>query len=363
MKNKYYCLDRILEKNAQYNMIFGERSNGKTYAALKYCLDQYIRFGSQFAIVRREREDFIGKRGSTMFTNLVANNEIDKLTQGLWNDVYYYSGRWYLCCYDGEGKRYTDEQPFAYGFAISSGEHDKSTSYPGIKNIVFDEFLSRKGYLPDEFVQFMNTLSTIIRQRDDVKIFMLGNTVNQYCPYFNEMGLTHIKNMKPGDIDIYRYGDSKLKVAVEYTRSTPGGKKSDTYFAFDNPKLSMITGGTWEIDVYPHCPEKFKPKDIIFTYFIIFDRDVLQCEVVQTETNVFTFVHKKTTPLKDPDRDIIFSTDFDPRPNHYRKITRPTDKLTEKIAYFYKRDKIFYADNETGEIMRNYLMWCGKAVK
>ena len=41
---------------------------------------------------------------------------------------------------------------------------------------------------------FMNVLSTIIRDRENIKIFMLGNTVNKYCPYFDEMGLTFHKS-------------------------------------------------------------------------------------------------------------------------------------------------------------------------
>ena len=31
-KVKYYTLDKILEYNADYNIIYGERSNGKTTA-------------------------------------------------------------------------------------------------------------------------------------------------------------------------------------------------------------------------------------------------------------------------------------------------------------------------------------------
>ena len=38
-KMKFYSLDRILQKHAQYNVIFGERSNGKTYAVEKYALE------------------------------------------------------------------------------------------------------------------------------------------------------------------------------------------------------------------------------------------------------------------------------------------------------------------------------------
>lgn len=360
MKTKYYSLKNILSKNAQYNIIFGERSNGKTYAVLKYGLKQYIKTGEQMAIVRRWKEDFTGKRGSVMFDALVTNGEVSKLTNNEWTGIYYYASRWYLCKFDENGKRISQENPFAYGFAISDGEHDKSTSYPNITTVCFDEFLTRQAYFPDEFILFMNVLSTIIRQRDNVKIFMLGNTVNKYCPYFKEMGLSHVKNMKQGSIDIYNYGSSKLKVAVEYCNESTKGKESDFYFAFDNPKLSMITGGAWEINIYPHCPIKYKPKDIMFTYFIIFNNDTLQCEIVQAENCDFTFIHRKTTELKYPDVDLIYSPDYYPTPNWKRKITKPRTKIEKRITEYYIKDKIFYQDNEVGEIVRNYLMWCGK---
>ena len=38
-KFKYYSLKNIQQKNATYNVIFGERSNGKTYAVLKQALE------------------------------------------------------------------------------------------------------------------------------------------------------------------------------------------------------------------------------------------------------------------------------------------------------------------------------------
>lgn len=362
-KPKFYSLKNILSNNAQYNVIFGERSNGKTYAVLKYAVERYAKHGEQTAIVRRWQDDFTGKRGGTMFNALVSNSEISKATGGEWTDVYYYGSRWFFCRYDENGKREISENPFSYGFSISSMEHDKSTSYPNITTIMFDEFLTRTAYIPDEFVLFMNVISTIVRHRTNVKIFMLGNTVNKYCPYFSEMGLTHVKEMKPGDIDLYRYGDSNLLVAVEYCNtSNKTGKASDLYFAFDNPKLSMITGGAWEIDIYPHCPVKYKPNEILFTYFIQFNGDLLQCEIVQHDDICFTFIHRKTTELKNPENELIYSPDFSPRPNWKRKITKPITDIEKRIAKFYVTDKIFYQDNEIGEIVRNYLIWCGKAV-
>ena len=366
-EQEYYTLAPILREKAHYNLIIGERSNGKTYSVLQKIVNDYANKGSQAALLRRMQEDFIGKRGAGLFEPLIDNGEIEKATNGEWTSVYYYASRWFFCKYEedkrGNTERITDTQPFMYGFALSQMEHEKGTGYPNVKTIVFDEFITRMAYLRDEFVLFMNTLSTIIRSRDDVTIFMLGNTVNKYCPYFDEMGLRHIKDMKQGEIDVYQLKHSSgqiLKVAVEYCKPFAKGKKSDFYFAFDNQKLEMITTGVWEIDIYPHCPYHYKPKNILFTYFIEFDSELLQCEVVQVDDVCFTFIHRKTTPLKHPDTDLVFTTRYDARPNYRRRLTRPRLNLERKIAEFYTTDKIFYQDNEVGELVRNYLLWCNK---
>ena len=361
VKTKYYSLKKILDTKATYNLIIGERSNGKTYAILKYGLERYIQHGEQMALVRRWDTDFRGKNGQTMFDGLESSGLISEMTGGEWTSVYYYGSRWYLCRYLDNGTREKQDIPFCYAFSINAGEHDKSTSYPYITTIFFDEFITRSAYIPNEFILFMNVCSTIIRDRDNVKIFMCANTVNKFCPYFGEMGLTHVQKMKQGDIDLYHYGDSTLTVAVEYCKTSKEGKASDVYFAFDNPKLSMITGGAWEIDIYPHSPYKYAPKDILLTYFIIFDRHTLQCEVINVEDSVYTYIHQKTGDIKNPDRDLIYTPDYDPRPNYRRNILKPTDNIGKRIALLFKTDKVFYQDNEIGEIVRNYLIWCGKS--
>lgn len=362
---KFYSYDKILAKNCKYSIIFGERSNGKTFGALKIALEKFIKsnYTEQSAYIRRFEEDYKGKRGQSLYDGIVAKDLVSELTNGEYTGVKYFSSRWYLTRTTFDGRIIMQEKPFMFGFALNTMEHDKSSSYPNITTVIFDEFITRQYYLTDEFVLFMNVLSTIIRQRDNVKIFMLGNTVNKYCPYFKEMGLKHISEMEQGDLDVYTYSDSKLTVAVEY--STMGNKKSkkasNSYFAFDNPKLQMITGGSWELDIYPHLPHKYLPKDILFTYFIEFEDTILQCEIINIEIDniptCFTYIHLKTTPIKN-DNDIIFSPRYSPSPYHYRNMRRPTDNLSNKIATFFRNEKVFYQDNEVGELIRNYLIWC-----
>lgn len=361
MKNSdFYSLKKINELNATYNVIFGERSNGKTYGVLMHMIRDFWKYRKQFAIVRRWKEDITGRRASDIFSSINSNCEIEKITNGKFSNVYYLAGKFYLCNYDEKGKAIYNQETdlIAFVFALSDTEHNKSISYPNIYNILFDEFITKHTYLADEFVLFMNTLSTIIRQRENVKIFMLGNTVNKYCPYFDEMGLKHILEMKQGSIDVYRYGESNLKVAVEYCSSLQEKKKNNYYFAFNNPKLKMITSGAWELDIYPHLPVKYKPKNVVFTYFIIFNDNIYQCEIISINNELFTYIHKKSTKLKDNDTDIIYSLDYNYKMRYNRSIYKSTNEITSKIAYFFKIEKVFYQDNSVGDAISNYLKLC-----
>ena len=356
--SKYYSTKRINRKNATYNVIFGERSNGKTYALLEQSLRSYFNDGSQMAYVRRWKEDITGRRASRLYSGINENELVKKLSQGEFEGVHYYAGKWYLCNYDEKGKViYNDSNIVAFSFALSDGEHDKSTSFPNIKTIVFDEFLTNRLYLQDEFVLFMNTVSTIVRRRTDVKIYMLGNTVNKFCPYFNEMGLNNVQEMKQGSIDVYHYGESPLTVAVEYCKSNNADSNSEQnkYFAFNNPKLEMITGGSWELSIYPHLPYKYKPKDVLLNFFIEFNDNIYDCEVISLNDIHFIYIHDKTTPIRNPEKHIIYSLEFNPELNYNRSIFRPMNRVQERILWFFKHDRVYYQNNTVGDAVSNYL--------
>lgn len=358
---KYYSLSKIDAKDATYNLIIGERSNGKTYAMLTKVLKQYLKDGKQFAYVRRWKEDITGRRAQRLFASLNEDGSVEKYSNGEYKGIYYYAGKFYLCNYDANGKAiYGDTDIIGFTFALSDGEHDKSTSFPNVTIIVFDEFLTNQLYLNDEFVSFMNTVSTIVRRRTDVKIYMLGNTVNKFCPYFKEMGLENVTKMEQGTIDVYRYGDSKLTVAVEYceTADKKANQQSNKYFAFNNPKLQMITGGAWELSIYPHLPMKYKPMDVLLTFYIIFASEIYACEVISKNDTAFIYIHAKTTPIKDTVNSLIYSLDYNSGMNYNRSVFKPMNKLQQKIAWFFKNDKVFYQDNSIGDAVNNYLKIC-----
>lgn len=361
-KIHYYDIRHLLKDypEAYYYLAIGERSNGKTYSALQYALENYFKTGEQFAYIRRYTEDVRPKHLNSLFNAHSENGEISRLSNGIFSSVDYTSRRFYPYSFDEDKqKRVLSDDPIGYAFDLAGMEHDKSISFPRVTTIIFDEFLSRMGYLPNEFILFMNSLSTIIRTRNNVKIFMLGNTVNKFCPYFAEMGLAHVKEQKAGTIDVYNYADTGLQVVVEYCDplSKKGGKSSDVYFAFDNPQLKMITGGDWEIAVYPHLEYKYRTRDVIQHFFIEFDEAILHCELVVTKNNYFIFVHQKTTPIQDVDKDIVYSSTPHQLWNYKTSFIKERDALSAAIRQMYMENRIYFSTNEVGEIFRNYVKW------
>ena len=89
---KYYSYDKILAKNCKYSIIFGERSNGKTFGALKIALENFIKSGyvEQSAYIRRFEEDYKGKRGQSLYDGVIASGVLKALNTE-WTGVKYFS--------------------------------------------------------------------------------------------------------------------------------------------------------------------------------------------------------------------------------------------------------------------------------
>lgn len=355
----YYSYDDIDKLDAVYNLIIGQRSNGKTYGILHRVIEAYINDNLPSAYIRRQKEEIV--KGNIGFIFDPHIPYIEELSKGKYNSIMYVSHAWYLCRYaetaNGEPKRVaTDKNPFCRAYAISTADTTKGADPGPVKYVVFDEFITRRFYLTNEFVMFQNLLSSIIRNRDNVKIYMLGNTVNKFCPYFADMGLHDISDMDPGTIDLYTVGRSKLKIAVEYCATAPVSKKVSKYFAFENPQLKMITTGAWEIALYRHAPENLDDSEIVLSCFVVFSGKTVQGDIYIYQDYPLLFWHPKTTPLQHPERDIIYYPDsYDGNPLHQVTLSGGNTRAHKLIAQLIRDQKTFYSDNSTGELINNWL--------
>lgn len=356
----YYNIAPIDATGAIYRLIVGQRSNGKTYSVCRHIIEDYFNEGKRGAYIRRYEESITPKNLQSLFNPHLQL--IWELSEHKWNAVFYRAKEFHFCAIDSEGKIIAkDDTAFCITAAINTSENTKGEDRGEVNTIVFDEFMTRSGYLNNEFVRFMNLLSTLIRDRENAVVYMLANTVNKYCPYFAEMGLKNIDKLQQGEIAVYSYGTSELTVAVELCDEVQATKQTASkYFAFDNPQLQMITRGAWEFQIYPRAPYKILPEDIILKFYIQFAEQLLACEVVHSTlkqycNDVFIFVHPQTKDVSVDDFTIMYVSDFSSCRMHVRYLKDQPTEGHKLIYSLIQRKAVCFSDNDTGEVFRNWL--------
>ena len=361
MNDKYYDIRKLIQCNSEYLIAFGEKSNGKSTACQMVLCISYWLFDAQSVLLRLYNEDFLKGRAEKMFKG-IPKGFISDLTNNEWEDIKYKNYGWYFIKIDKEKNEIIwDEKPFCFRQCILNA--GSSFQMPDVELILFDEFIRKdtQRNVPDEFVEFETVVSTIKRNKTSLQIFMCGNSVSYHSIYWIEMGLKNIRNQKQGSIDTYTYGSSSLSVSVEYCETPKGkDKESNKYFAFNNPKLEMISNGRFQLDIYPHLPIKYKSKDIVLSYYIKHDSFMFQCDIVSKDTSTFTYIHDELDKTVDFNSDIIYSMDEDSRGNVNKNISKCLYPWMKVIWNFYPMHKVFYKNNEIGDIVNNYLKWCIK---
>ena len=362
----YYSYDEIDAIEAIYNLIIGERSNGKTFGGMRKVVDAYIDEDLPSAYIRRLDEELKPKNIKSLLDPQIEY--LNQKTKGRWNGFTYYANCFFLCRYEEHpsGKRVLrekDTKPILRTYAINTWENNKGADNGAVKYIFFDEFITRRYYLPNEWVHFQNLLSSIIRRREGIKIYMLANTVNKYCPYFKEMGVKDVKDQEQGTIAVYKIGQTDKKIAVEYCANIEDAQKKNVseYFAFENPQLATITSGAWEVAQYRHPPDDMSDYKIIFCFFILFSEELIQGDIYLYKGYPIIVFHPKTTELQHPEKDLIYQEDvYDGNPLHQAALAVGKTRAHKLIRELISTNRTFFDSNSTGELFNNWLKFASK---
>lgn len=357
---KYYTCERINKYNSPYYMIIGGRSDGKTTALLIQAIKNYCRCGERSVYLRRWGDDFKRGRAKMLFESDILRETVK--TEGKaagFVGIAYYQWGWYMQRErevkhkDGTAETVyeKEEKPFCLAYTLNSMEHDKSSTPENITTVIFDEAISRQNYLPGEVSIFYNVISTIVRNDAKAKIYLIGNTVSKFCPYFAEFGCNFAPKMKPGEI---RQNEEK-SVTIERTED-PGPRESDRYFNFKDKTLSMITGGKWEIAQYPHINIKWTKDEKLFDCFLLCEGQRLHGEVINKKGNTFIFWYPKNDEFKKPDEDMIYSDMPDYRRNWFSSMIKGHDDRSKLVSTLLTQGKVFYATDDTGELLRHFII-------
>ena len=356
MKQKYYSIDNLISKKAIYNILLGERSNGKSYATKKLCFweayhEKDFKTGKpkkryQFGYLRRWREEIKSRDIELYF----ADMPIEEITDGQFNGVYSYRNDIFLK--KEEDGKIVDKKLIGSAFALSMVTHYKSLAFPNIGNIIFEEFITSSGYLGAE-VRNLNDLISTIARREYVRVFMIGNTISRLCPYFDEWQLSHIKTQEQGTIEIYNQTTDQydehtgkpivITIAVEYCANS--GNTSKMFFG---NKAKMITTGVWETDEQPHLPKKLNQYETKYQIFYEYGSNKFILNLLRDletkEILLYVYPTVKECPKKIK-RIVTDKFNLSPTSTLYLTKVLKYDTIIMKLI---SDNKVCFSDNLTG---------------
>lgn len=218
-KHPYYDYRRLFSFNAFIMVLCGGRGLGKTYGAKKKGIQDAIKKGEQFIYLRRYLEELKAAK-LTFFADIAGafpdydcrvNGPVGQISPALVRGEGETDSEWNKRV---KGRKWTT---VCYFVALSVTQSQKSTSFPLVTLIIFDEFIiersSNSSYLRKEVEALMNFYNTVDRGQDKTRLLLLANSVSIMNPYFSEWDiqpdqLPEISKHADGDI-VCHFPDSK----------------------------------------------------------------------------------------------------------------------------------------------------------
>lgn len=352
-KDVHYNLDNIDKENALFNLIYGERSNGKSYQVKhKKAVVKYINTHRRFILMRRWKEEISSEKIEQYF----ADVDVSGLTAGRYNCIVMYKKQLFFATYDFDNAKTVRGEKIGYVVALNTEQNYAGASYLDVDDIIFEEFMARGEYIggskePDKLINFWNTVD---RKRGTTRLWLVGNTISRVCPYINEWGLHKIiSNQKQGTIatvdvptgtEDENGKEIKIKLAIEYCKSS--GKSS---FAIGRHK-DMLNKGSWQSDPQPHLPKSFNDYESKFVFMFSYQDFKFACSYLyDREEGLYVWFIKPYNGEID-DHTIVFSDQVKPSPYWQRNIYDtdfPNPKLND-IFKTFRESNIFYASDLCG---------------
>lgn len=348
-KKTHYNMDKIDSKGCLYNLIFGSRSDGKSYQVKhKKAVVKYIRTGRRFILLRRLKEEIKADKIERYFSDV----DVETITNGRYNCITMYRGELFLSNYDIENCKTSRGEKIGYVMALNSEQHYAGASYLDVDDIIFEEFMARSPYLYDEPDKLANLWSTVDRKRFTTRVWMVGNTISRVCPYYREWGLRKtLSTMKQGDIktvEVPAGEDSEgnpisVSMALEWCKSTGNN------MAIGKHK-EMLNDGAWQSDPQPHLPKSLKSYNSKFSFMFVYQDFQFACSYLHDiEEGVGVFFVKPYNGEID-NKTVVFSDQVKPSPYWQRDIynTNFPNQAINDLFKNFREGCIFYATDSCG---------------
>ena len=299
-------------KRCGYYMLLSKRGVGKTTSVMLLGLILFKLYGVQIQYIRQTEDMLKPKYAQELMSTILSCGYIKTLTEGRWNYSYYYANKWVFANIDEDG--HVIEKTalhFCYTLSIDQSFTYKSNyNAPNGNFTVFDEFIGKR-YTTNEFVYYLDILSTIIRKRSGVINFMLSNNIDEFSEYFEEFEIyEQIREMKAGECDIAETpGGTRIYVEKINIHDKNAARLNAEYFGFKNPRLYAITGaGEWNVALCKHYDLEDETELIDRTHYIKMGYNLVNIELHRSgKYGYICRIHKATRVHEDS---IIYTMDM-----------------------------------------------------
>ena len=347
-------------EKAKYFVYMSERATGKTTNWIIIGMILYVMYGIQTQYIRQTQDMTKPSIAGEIFNVILtyANGlYVREITGGKYTGIYIRWKKAYFCNYDDNGKPDDiDATPFLQFLSIDLHMDYKSGyNAPTGDLLLFDEFISNT-YRVNEFVDFLDLCSTIIRKRKSPIIVMLSNTIDYNSTYFKELEISkEIKKLKVGQNRLIET-EKGTTVYTELIGMKPSAIKSQInrlFYGFKNPRIAAITGGeqTWSFNPVQHITNSDTDEIIDRSIRLDCNDILLQLDLVETEDRgLIVNVHECTTVY--PDSIILTNGDIRDR-QHLWGLGE--GKYCKLIWNLYQKNLWYYDTNETGSLVENYI--------
>lgn len=227
-ENGYISIANILAKGYPFNFITGGRGTGKTYTALKYAVENRIKF----ILLRRTQQqcDIINTPEFNIFRPLNAGEgwNIGSKKISKQNAAFYRTE-------EVDGKEVSSGEPLGYTAALSTLSNMRGFDASDVGLLIYDEFCPERHerLIKHEAEAFFNAVETINRNREltgnpPITCLCLANSNDLANPIYVSLGiLSTIDKMRSKGREVYENRERGLLV-ISLKNSPISERKSKT---------------------------------------------------------------------------------------------------------------------------------------
>lgn len=205
MFETYFSGKYILSKQAIFNIVFSDRSDGKTFDCKARALENYEKDKTITIYMRRYKSEITPKLYESFFDEVLKIKQYDRFNNWIFKGSK--NGIQVKTTPKGEWDWIILLVPLTMTGKLKS----QISEVHRIKEIDFDEYMPLDGkFIKDEITLMLEFWKSIDRDRESVQMLVLGNKISPFNPLFDYFNIN--LKIEKDNIKLYKNGNLAVQI-------------------------------------------------------------------------------------------------------------------------------------------------------